>query len=80
MLKSLWTAVVGLPSWLLIGAVRAYQIFLSPIMGRQCRFSPTCSVYFIEAVHKYGAIRGAAKGIYRIARCNPFCQGGDDPP
>jgi uncharacterized protein len=71
---------IRIPSLFLIGLVRVYQWTLSPIIGRQCRFQPTCSHYFIGAVEKYGAIRGSWKGIWRICRCNPFCQGGDDPP
>jgi uncharacterized protein len=77
---SLLRFIVRLPSLLLIGLVRVYQWTLSPIIGRQCRFQPTCSHYFIGAVEKYGAIRGSLKGIWRICRCNPFCRGGDDPP
>lgn len=69
-----------LPSYWLIGLVRLYQITLSPYLGRQCRFHPTCSHYFIEAVQKYGALRGALQGTWRICRCNPFCRGGYDPP
>lgn len=64
----------------LIGCVRLYQLFLSPIFGRQCRFQPTCSHYYIGAVQKYGPVRGSLKGLWRICRCNPFCQGGFDPP
>jgi len=64
----------------LIAGVRLYQLTLSPIVGRQCRFHPTCSHYFIGAVTKYGALRGTFKGIYRICRCNPFHPGGNDPP
>jgi len=66
--------------WLLIGCVRLYQIFLSPIFGRQCRFQPTCSHYYIGAVQKYGPVRGSLMGAWRICRCNPFCKGGYDPP
>jgi uncharacterized protein len=69
-----------LPRYLLIGCVRLYQITLSPYLGQQCRFQPTCSHYFIAAVEKYGAVRGSCKGAWRICRCNPFCQGGYDPP
>ena len=76
----LWATLVGLPSWLLIAAVRLYQIFLSPVLGRQCRFTPTCSRYFILAVQKYGAVRGAWRGVLRICRCQPFHPGGYDPP
>jgi len=72
--------VVRLPSLGLIGLVKLYQVTLSPLVGRQCRFHPTCSNYFIEAVKKYGAIRGAARGILRICRCHPWHSGGYDPP
>jgi hypothetical protein len=76
----LWATIVGLPSWLLIAAVRLYQITLSPVLGRQCRFQPTCSQYFILAVKKYGAVRGSCRGVLRICRCHPFHPGGYDPP
>lgn len=79
----LWRAagwIVAIPSWLLIVAARVYQWTLSPIIGRQCRFQPTCSNYFIGAVRKYGAVRGAWRGILRICRCHPFHPGGIDPP
>ena len=79
-MKSLWAAVIQMPASLLIAGVRCYQIFLSPLLGRQCRFTPTCSEYFILAVKKYGALRGSARGLWRICRCNPFHPGGDDPP
>lgn len=69
-----------LPSWLLIGIVRLYQIFLSPLVGQNCRFQPTCSRYFIGCVEKYGAIRGSLRGMVRICRCHPFHPGGYDPP
>jgi putative membrane protein insertion efficiency factor len=79
-LRFLWATLVGLPGWTMILLVRIYQWTLSPIFGRQCRFYPTCSSYFIGAVKKYGAVRGAIRGAWRILRCNPFCQGGFDPP
>lgn len=69
-----------LPATLLISMTRVYQWALSPLIGRHCRFQPTCSTYFIEAVEKYGAIRGAWRGIKRIGRCHPFHPGGYDPP
>ena len=72
--------VSRVPAAMIIGCVRVYQWTLSPIFGRQCRFRPTCSNYMIEAIEKYGAVRGTLKGIWRIVRCNPFCRGGDDPP
>lgn len=75
-----WQVLVRIPSWILIGLVRIYQWTLSPIMGRDCRFQPTCSHYFIGAVNKYGAVRGTVKGIWRICRCNPWGGSGYDPP
>jgi putative membrane protein insertion efficiency factor len=69
-----------LPGNLLILAARGYQWTLSPLIGRHCRFQPTCSNYFIQAIEKYGAIRGTWRGICRIARCHPFHPGGYDPP
>jgi len=69
-----------LPGRLLIGLVIVYQYTLSPLVGRQCRFQPSCSHYFIEAVRKYGALRGSLKGAWRICRCNPWTPGGCDPP
>ena len=65
---------------LLIALVRFYQRGISPLLGSNCRFSPTCSQYTIEAIEKYGAIRGLWKGMKRIARCHPFSPGGFDPP
>ena len=72
--------LVDLPSRILIGLVRLYQIFLSPLLGRHCRFHPTCSSYFIQAVEKYGPLKGSLRGLWRICRCNPFNPGGEDPP
>jgi putative membrane protein insertion efficiency factor len=69
-----------IPAWLMITAVRGYQLTLSPFIGRECRFYPTCSHYFILAVRKYGPWRGACKGLWRICRCNPFHPGGEDWP
>lgn len=63
----------------LIGMVRLYQVLLSPWLGRQCRFVPTCSQYFIEAVTRRGPLKGSMMGVWRILRCNPFCKGGYDP-
>lgn len=64
----------------LIGLVRIYQLTLSPLLGQNCRFYPTCSSYFIQAVEKYGPISGSLRGVARICRCHPFHPGGYDPP
>ena len=69
-----------LPSLLLIGGVRFYQLAIGPFLGKHCRYEPSCSCYFIQAVEKYGAIRGSCKGVLRICRCHPFSPGGYDPP
>jgi putative membrane protein insertion efficiency factor len=79
-LKAAGRFLLNLPGWAMIGLVRVYQMFLSPLIGRHCRFQPTCSQYFIEAVRKYGAVRGAIKGVWRICRCHPWSPGGWDPP
>lgn len=72
--------VSRLPGEAMIALVRLYQLLLSPLLGKNCRFEPSCSQYFILAVRKHGAIRGAFLGAWRIVRCNPFCRGGYDPP
>ena len=63
----------------LIAAVRAYRFLLSPWLGRQCRFEPTCSAYALEALEHHGAWRGSGLSAWRVARCHPFCAGGHDP-
>lgn len=70
-----WCLMTGL-----IGGVRFYQFCLRPVLPAVCRFEPSCSEYFIQAVHKYGPLRGTCKGVGRICRCNPWNPGGLDPP
>ncbi|HOF19445.1 MAG TPA: membrane protein insertion efficiency factor YidD [Phycisphaerae bacterium] len=79
-LAAIRSAVRAAASALLILPVRLYQVTLSPLLGRHCRYDPTCSHYFIQAVRKYGPWRGTAKGLWRILRCNPFGGHGYDPP
>lgn len=76
----LWRVLARLPAAALIVAVRAYQLMLSPVLGGHCRFEPSCSVYFIEAVRQYGALVGTFRGVKRILRCHPWNPGGYDPP
>ncbi|MFW6133180.1 MAG: membrane protein insertion efficiency factor YidD [Planctomycetota bacterium] len=71
--------IARLPARGLVWLVRLYQATLSPILGRQCRFVPTCSEYAIEAIEKRGAIRGTVLGLWRLCRCHPFSRGGYDP-
>lgn len=63
----------------LIFLVRVYQVSLSPWLGGQCRYVPTCSQYTIAALNRYGALRGGLMGLWRILRCHPFTRGGYDP-
>ena len=77
--KVLWPFSFALKAFL-IGGVRCYQALLRPLLPAVCRFTPSCSEYFILAVHKHGPLKGACKGVWRICRCNPFTRGGFDPP
>jgi putative membrane protein insertion efficiency factor len=62
-----------------MGAVRFYQKFISPGLPPSCRFYPTCSEYTLQAIAKYGALKGTWLGIKRVGRCHPFHPGGYDP-
>lgn len=62
-----------------LGMIRFYQRFVSPGLGSNCRFYPSCSEYTYQAVEKYGVLRGSLMGGWRIMRCNPFNKGGYDP-
>lgn len=64
---------------LLILLVRAYQLVLSPLFGKNCRFHPSCSAYAVEAIQKYGSLRGGWMALRRILRCHPWHPGGCDP-
>jgi hypothetical protein len=59
--------------------IRGYQVALSPLLPSACRYTPSCSQYAIQAVEKYGAMRGMWMGARRILRCHPFRKGGYDP-
>jgi len=64
---------------LLIGLVKGYRLLLSPWLGSACRFEPTCSVYAIGALQTHGAATGSYLTLRRLARCQPWCDGGHDP-
>ena len=66
-------------SRILILIIRFYQKFISPLKGTTCRFYPTCSAYSIEAIKKYGPIKGSYLSLRRILKCHPFHEGGYDP-
>ncbi|AGF49451.1 membrane protein insertion efficiency factor YidD [Candidatus Kinetoplastidibacterium galati] len=62
----------------LITLIKLYKYLISPLIGKQCRFNPSCSTYAIDAINKYGNIKGVYLTILRILRCNPFFKGGND--
>jgi len=64
----------------LLKLIKFYQFFLSPLLGKNCRFYPCCSSYFYLALKKYGVLKGGLKGIKRILKCHPWCEGGVDFP
>lgn len=64
---------------LLLALLRGYKRFLSPLLPPMCRFEPTCSVYMMQAIEKYGPLRGVWLGIRRLSRCHVFNPGGWDP-
>jgi putative membrane protein insertion efficiency factor len=65
--------------FLVLDFLRLYKTLVSPFLPSACRFTPTCSEYAMQAVERYGAIRGTWMGMKRILRCQPFCKGGHDP-
>lgn len=63
----------------LIALIRGYRFFLSPWLGNQCRFHPTCSVYALDALERFGVVRGSWLALRRLLRCHPWHPGGLDP-
>ena len=74
--RALWRA----PRLLLVGLVRVYQGAVSPWLGPSCRYTPTCSEYAVQALRRYGAVRGLILAAWRIGRCHPWGGHGYDPP
>ena len=70
--------LIRIPSVLAIGLVKGYQLVASPFPS-PCRFAPTCSMYAIDALRRYGLVRGMVMASGRILRCHPFSSGGYDP-
>lgn len=64
---------------ILILPIRGYQLLISPLLGSNCRFYPSCSHYTLEAIETHGAVKGLWLGIKRILRCHPWSEGGIDP-
>lgn len=71
--------VFHIPRNALVLAVKLYQVTLSPLVGRNCRYLPTCSNYCIDALRRHGAVCGLMMGLWRIMRCHPWSKGGYDP-
>lgn len=63
----------------IVALIRLYQRLISPLLGENCRFSPSCSQYAIEAIQARGVFAGVGYAAWRIVRCQPFCKGGYDP-
>lgn len=64
---------------ILVFLIKCYQKYLSPLKITKCPYYPSCSAYGLEAIEKYGAIKGGFLAVWRILRCNPFSRGGYDP-
>ncbi|MDL2248437.1 membrane protein insertion efficiency factor YidD [Tyzzerella sp. OttesenSCG-928-J15] len=64
---------------IILGLIRLYKKYISPLLPDMCRFYPSCSEYTYGAIVKYGIIKGGIMGVWRIMRCNPFSKGGYDP-
>jgi putative membrane protein insertion efficiency factor len=59
--------------------IRAYRRVVSPMLPPSCRFTPSCSLYTLQAIEKYGLLKGSLMGAWRLLRCHPFSEGGYDP-
>ncbi|MCB9030505.1 MAG: membrane protein insertion efficiency factor YidD [Deltaproteobacteria bacterium] len=64
---------------LFVAVQRGYKLCISPWLGENCRFHPTCSDYSVEAVKEFGLVKGSTMAFKRICKCHPFCEGGFDP-
>lgn len=71
--------LVELPRRGAVAVIRGYQRFISPAFPARCRFTPSCSQYTLEAITRYGFLRGTWLGMRRLVRCHPFHSGGFDP-
>ena len=78
-MKKILAGFLCVPQFLLINAVKAYRLLISPALGSNCRFTPSCSAYGIEALGQHGALAGSYLTLRRLVRCNPWCDGGHDP-
>ena len=63
----------------LVAVLRGYKLLISPLLPSACRFRPTCSEYMMDAIDRYGVLKGVWLGMKRLGRCHPFHEGGYDP-
>ncbi|MCQ2285068.1 MAG: membrane protein insertion efficiency factor YidD [Bacteroidales bacterium] len=78
-MKKIWTLFCKGLAAIMIGFIKLYQWTLSPLIGRSCRYTPTCSNYGLEAIRKYGPFKGGWLTLKRIVSCNPWGGSGYDP-
>lgn len=78
-MKSISEVISKFFKWFIVMLVKFYQAAISPYIGSNCRHSPTCSNYMIEAVNEWGAVKGVWLGIKRISKCHPWGKSGHDP-
>jgi putative membrane protein insertion efficiency factor len=78
-MRTVWNYVTKVLSWLLLLPIRFYQLYISPLLGPSCRFTPTCSEYARQAILKHGPFKGLYLAVWRILRCNPWGGSGYDP-
>ena len=62
-----------------VAPIRLYQLVISPALPRRCKYEPTCSRYAVQAIRRYGILRGSVLAAWRLLRCNPWSHGGHDP-
>ena len=65
--------------WVFLLPLRAYQRLISPLLGNRCKYYPSCSEYAVQAIERFGILRGLVLAVWRLLRCNPFSHGGFDP-
>jgi uncharacterized protein len=63
----------------IMGLIQLYRRYLSPMLPASCRYTPSCSLYTLQAIEKYGVMKGVFMGVLRVLRCHPFARGGFDP-
>lgn len=78
-MRKIFSFLYHLPARCLIALVELYRRVISPLKRPCCRFTPSCSRYALDALMRFGFIRGTILSVWRILRCNPFCRGGYDP-